>query len=59
MIAKVLDTLTGRAVDKALEKNKTALSLKDQVAEARAKADAEALAKEAEERNAARVAAGG
>ena len=57
MIAKLLDTLTGASVKDALKENsKTALDLKEAVAKARAKVDADIIAKEAEERIAASAA---
>ena len=60
MIGKVLDTLTGKSLKAAVVENgKTAADLKDAVAKARAKLDAERTAKEAEESKAAHSAAGG
>ena len=54
VIQKILDTLTGASVDRALAANaKTAADLKDAVAKARAKVEAERTAKEAAERVAA------
>lgn len=47
MIAKVLDTLKGKSLADAAKRNEmTAKSLKDELAEARAKADADIIAKE-------------
>lgn len=48
MIRKVLDTITGRSIDEALEEHKrTAADLKDAVRKAREKIDAERNAAEA------------
>lgn len=59
MIAKLLDTITGASVKKAVEENsKTAADLKDAVAKARATVDADIIEKEAEERKAAHAAGG-
>ena len=59
MLKRMLDTITGRHLDEALEKqSKTAADLKDAVAKARAKIDAEVATKEAEERMAAKAAGG-
>lgn len=47
MLGKMLDTLTGRSIKDAVDKNnKTAADMKDAVARARAKIDAEIIAKE-------------
>ena len=57
MIGKLLDTLTGSSLKKAVEENsKTAADLKDAVAKARAKLDAERTAKEAKEAEEAKAA---
>ena len=51
MIAKIVHAFTGRLVAEAKDQNcKTAKSLKDAIAEARAKADAEAIEQERLER---------
>ena len=60
MIAKMLDAITGKSLKEAVTENsKTALDLKEAVAKARAKVDAEIIAKEAEERKSAHAAQGG
>jgi len=60
MIAKLIGALTGASVKEAVEINsKTAADLKDALAKARAKVDAEIIEKEVESRKAAHAAQGG